>query len=109
MKRLSGLDASFLYLETPTSHMHVASCAVFDPSTVEVVERDLQALEEVEAGLGLAQVERGGAGDDVLAVRQELAQQFRIALDRRGPAGGHQKATSVGGISLDDKQAGGRH
>ena len=35
MQRLSGLDATFLYLETPTSHMHVASCAVFDPSTVE--------------------------------------------------------------------------
>ena len=35
MQRLTGLDATFLYLETPTSHMHVASCAVFDPSTVE--------------------------------------------------------------------------
>jgi diacylglycerol O-acyltransferase / wax synthase len=35
MQRLTGLDASFLYLETPTSHMHVAGLAVFDPSTVE--------------------------------------------------------------------------
>ena len=27
MQRLTGLDATFLYLETPTSHMHVAmSC-----------------------------------------------------------------------------------
>ena len=33
--RLSGLDASFLYLETPTLHMHVAMTAVFDPSTVQ--------------------------------------------------------------------------
>nr|MBA2625150.1 wax ester/triacylglycerol synthase family O-acyltransferase [Acidimicrobiia bacterium] len=33
MKRLSGLDASFLYLETPSSHMHVAGIGVFDPST----------------------------------------------------------------------------
>lgn len=32
MQRLSGLDASFLSLETPTMHMHVASAAVFDPS-----------------------------------------------------------------------------
>jgi WS/DGAT/MGAT family acyltransferase len=34
MQRLSGLDATFLYLETPNNHMHVASTAVFDPSTV---------------------------------------------------------------------------
>jgi len=33
-ERLSGLDASFLYMETPTMHMHVAMAAVFDPSTV---------------------------------------------------------------------------
>jgi diacylglycerol O-acyltransferase len=34
MERLSGLDASFLYLETPTHHMHVAVALVFDPSTI---------------------------------------------------------------------------
>ena len=34
MRRLTGLDATFLYLETSTSHMHVASTAIFDPSTV---------------------------------------------------------------------------
>ena len=34
MQRLSGLDATFLYLETPTLHMHVAMTAVFDPSTM---------------------------------------------------------------------------
>ena len=34
MERLSGLDASFLYLETPSLHMHVAMTLVFDPSTV---------------------------------------------------------------------------
>ena len=34
MERLSGLDASFLYLETPSLHMHVALAMVFDPSTV---------------------------------------------------------------------------
>jgi WS/DGAT/MGAT family acyltransferase len=33
-ERLSGLDSSFLYMETPTMHMHVAMAAVFDPSTV---------------------------------------------------------------------------
>jgi diacylglycerol O-acyltransferase / wax synthase len=30
MERLSGLDASFLYLETPKQHMHVAMAAVLD-------------------------------------------------------------------------------
>jgi diacylglycerol O-acyltransferase / wax synthase len=34
VERLSGLDASFLYFETPALHMHVALTAVFDPSTV---------------------------------------------------------------------------
>ena len=34
MRRLTGLDATFLYLETPTTHMHVGSTAIFDPSTV---------------------------------------------------------------------------
>ena len=34
MERLSGLDASFLYLETPSHHMHVAITTVFDPSTI---------------------------------------------------------------------------
>jgi diacylglycerol O-acyltransferase / wax synthase len=33
-ERLTGLDAAFLYAETPTHHMHVAMTAVFDPSTV---------------------------------------------------------------------------
>ena len=34
MERLSGLDATFLYLETPTHHMHVAMTMVLDPATM---------------------------------------------------------------------------
>jgi WS/DGAT/MGAT family acyltransferase len=34
MERLSGFDASFLYVETPRMHMHVAILAVMDPSAV---------------------------------------------------------------------------
>lgn len=34
MERLSGLDAAFLYLETPTHHMHVAMTMVLDPSSM---------------------------------------------------------------------------
>jgi diacylglycerol O-acyltransferase len=35
MERLSGLDAAFLYIETPTVHMHVCATIVMDPSTVQ--------------------------------------------------------------------------
>jgi diacylglycerol O-acyltransferase / wax synthase len=34
MDRLSGLDASFLYLETPEQLMHVCGLIVLDPSTI---------------------------------------------------------------------------
>ncbi len=33
MQRLSAFDANFLYLESPTAHMHVGSLAIFDPAT----------------------------------------------------------------------------
>jgi WS/DGAT/MGAT family acyltransferase len=32
MERLSGLDATFLYVETPTMHMHVSLLALLEPS-----------------------------------------------------------------------------
>ncbi len=34
MKRLSGLDASFLYLETPEQPLHVCGVVVLDPETI---------------------------------------------------------------------------
>ena len=34
MRRLSGIDTAFLYLETPTTHMHVQAVMLLDPSTV---------------------------------------------------------------------------
>ena len=34
MERLRGLDTAFLYMETPTNHMHVAWAAVLDASEV---------------------------------------------------------------------------
>lgn len=33
MRQLTGLDSSFLRMETPTTYGHVASLAIFDPST----------------------------------------------------------------------------
>lgn len=33
MEQLSGQDASFVYLETPTTPMHIGSLGIYDPST----------------------------------------------------------------------------
>src|SRR4029078_10357006 len=35
MHRLTGMNATFLYMETPSSYMHVAGLMILDPSTVE--------------------------------------------------------------------------
>lgn len=35
MQRLNGVDAAFLYMETPTMHMHIVGVILLDPSTVE--------------------------------------------------------------------------
>lgn len=35
MERLSGMDATFLYIETPAGHMHVAMTGIYDVSTME--------------------------------------------------------------------------
>ena len=61
MQRLTGLDATFLYLETRNNHMHVASTAVFDPSTVP-------------GGYSFAKVK------EVLANRMHLLPSFRRRL-----------------------------
>jgi diacylglycerol O-acyltransferase len=34
MERLSGMDASFLYMETPDMHMHVVGTLLLDPATM---------------------------------------------------------------------------
>lgn len=61
MQRLTGLDASFLHLETPSSHMHVASLGIFDPA-------------EVEGGVSLDRV------IEVFEQRLHLAAPFRRRL-----------------------------
>jgi WS/DGAT/MGAT family acyltransferase len=61
MQRLTGLDATFLYMETPASPMHVASLMILDPSGKE----------------------GGWSYDDVMAVYRErlhLAPPFRRRL-----------------------------
>ncbi len=54
VKRLSGLDASFLYLETPAMHLHVSSLAVFDPRTAPERLSFDRIVELTEARLHLA-------------------------------------------------------
>ena len=61
MQRLTGLDASFLYMETPSSHMHVAGLMIFDPSTAP-------------GGCSFDEVK------DVYATRLHLAPPFRRRL-----------------------------
>ena len=49
MKRLTGVDATFLYLETPAAHMHVAGTYVYDPgdmSPQEFFDRVRAGVEE---------------------------------------------------------------
>ncbi len=41
MERLSGLDASFLYNETPSGHMHTLKLAVLDPPSGEALPLNL--------------------------------------------------------------------
>jgi WS/DGAT/MGAT family acyltransferase len=48
MQRLTGLDAAFLYMETPSSYMHVAGLAIFDPSTANE-EFSIDKIKEVYA------------------------------------------------------------
>ena len=53
MQRLSGADASFVYGETPSSHLHLGTLAVLDPSTAPEgfdVHR-LRSLVEARTGL----------------------------------------------------------
>ncbi len=58
MERLTGLDASFLYMETPSLHMHVSMAAVFDPSTVPGGYSFEKLRERVASRLDLAPVFR---------------------------------------------------
>ncbi|HJR44552.1 MAG TPA: wax ester/triacylglycerol synthase family O-acyltransferase [Actinomycetota bacterium] len=47
MDRLNGLDASFLYLEKPNVHMHIAGLAIFDPANTPDGEVSFQKVAEL--------------------------------------------------------------
>ncbi|MEO0368605.1 MAG: wax ester/triacylglycerol synthase family O-acyltransferase [Pseudomonadota bacterium] len=56
MKQLSGLDASFLYLETANSPMHIGGLTIYDPSTApggavgfkQIMENTLRRADRVD-------------------------------------------------------------
>jgi diacylglycerol O-acyltransferase / wax synthase len=58
MEQLTGLDATFLYLETPSQHMHVSMAAMFDPSTVPGGYRFERLRDKLRTRLELAPVFR---------------------------------------------------
>jgi diacylglycerol O-acyltransferase / wax synthase len=53
MQRLTGLDATFLYLETPNAHMHVAGVYVYDPKDAPEAVTFARLKVEVERRLDL--------------------------------------------------------
>jgi WS/DGAT/MGAT family acyltransferase len=53
MERLTGLDAGFLYMETPTQHMHTLKIAILDPATVPSGYRFEQVKEVLSERLHL--------------------------------------------------------
>ncbi len=54
MQQLSGLDASFLYFETPNAPMHIGGFALYDPSTLSAPITYERILENTERRLHLA-------------------------------------------------------
>jgi diacylglycerol O-acyltransferase len=58
MEQLTGLDATFLYMETPSLHMHISMVAVLDPSTVPGGYSYQKLRDLVGARLALAPVFR---------------------------------------------------
>ncbi len=44
MQRLSGLDAAFLYVETPSAHMHVSLLAVLEPTSDALESEQIEAI-----------------------------------------------------------------
>jgi WS/DGAT/MGAT family acyltransferase len=72
MQRLSGQDASFLYMETPSAHMHVAGLAVFDPSTAKEPLYYARALQLTEERLHLIPYARRVVRQDPLELHHPV-------------------------------------
>ena len=59
MQQLSGLDASFVYFETPNAPMHVAALTIYDPSTAPAGRVTFKGiLDDIDGRLHLSRVFR---------------------------------------------------
>jgi diacylglycerol O-acyltransferase len=59
MQQLSGLDASFVYFETPNAPMHVAALTIYDPSTAPDGKVTFKGiLDDIDGRLHLSRVFR---------------------------------------------------
>jgi Uncharacterised protein family (UPF0089). len=97
-ERLTALDASFLYLERPAMHMHVAGLSVLDPSTRP--DGRLR-FEDVEAGVRLAPAPRAPAppeGEDgaVRARAPGLGRRRRVRPGRSTSAAQRSRTRRAG-------------
>ena len=93
MQRLSGMAASFLYMETPTLHTPVVGTRILDPSTMPEPRNPFDALEELI---------RSGAYDRHLTRLRRAARSRRDAvLEALEAAGGVKKrAAKLLGITF---------
>ena len=67
---------------------------------VEMVERDLEAFEDVGAGLGLAQLELGAAADDLAPELDEVLDDLEQAQHARPAADDRQQRDAVAHLQL---------
>jgi WS/DGAT/MGAT family acyltransferase len=58
MQQLSGLDASFLYMETPNAPMHIGGFSIYDPSTSPKPVTFKSILETIQSRIHLARAFR---------------------------------------------------
>ena len=105
MDRLSGLDASFLYLETPEQLMHVCGLILLDPTTIPGGYsfdrlRDRAIVTKLFAELGPRYQARPGGYTRILKMGFRVGDNAPMALvelvDRPEPTEGAAEAESAG-------------
>lgn len=107
MERLSGLDAGFLYMETPTLHMHTLKIAVLEPVpgsedvSVEWVRQQMQARLHLLPPLRRRVVEVPfGFHHPVWIEDPDLDITFHVrAVDVAAPGGGREMDAAISAIA----------
>jgi WS/DGAT/MGAT family acyltransferase len=105
-ERLSSLDASFLYLERPSVHMHVAGLSVFDPRPdgpllFDDVKRVLEARIHLAPRLRQRALHvPGSLGRPVWADDAGFDLEFHLRRSALPDPGGHDELSDVVGRIL---------